>query len=70
MDSKTIQNKAESLRKNFHDIRSHLAVILSASELAVLDEADISREEALSVIKTTMVEVETIIQLLNEAETP
>ncbi len=53
---------------NVHDIRSHLSVILSASELAVLDEATITREAALSVIKTTMAEVGAIIRILEKLE--
>jgi hypothetical protein len=62
------KHKEESLRKSLHDIRSHLSVILSASELAMLDEATISREEALAVIKSTMAEVEEIIKILGEIE--
>lgn len=68
MESKKDNNKEESLRKNIHDIRSHLSVILSGSELAILDEATITREDALSMIKTTMAEVEAIIQLLGRLE--
>ncbi len=48
-----------------HDIRSHLSVILSASELAILDEATITREDALAVIKTAMAEVEAIMRILS-----
>jgi hypothetical protein len=62
------KHKKENLRKNLHDIRSHLSVILSASELAMLDEAVIAREDALAVIKTTMAEVEAIMRILEEME--
>lgn len=68
MPENKLQNKEESLRKNLHDIRSHLSVILSASELAILDEATTTREEALGVIKTTMAEVDAIIKLLGDVE--
>lgn len=60
------KHKEEILRKNLHDIRSHLSVILSASELALLDEETITREAALSVIKTTATEVNSIMGILGE----
>lgn len=66
MESK--KHTEEDIRKNIHDMRSHLSVILSASELAILDEATITREDALAVIKTTMAEVEAIIKLLEDME--
>lgn len=62
------KHKEESLRKSLHDIRGHLSVILSASELATLDEATITHEDALAVIKTTVAEVEAIMNLLKEIE--
>lgn len=62
------KHKEESLRKSLHDVRSHLSVILSASELAILDEATITREDALAVIKTTITEVNAIIKILGETE--
>lgn len=62
------KHKEENLRKSLHDIRSHLSVILSASELAMLDEATITREEALSIIKTTTEEVDAIISILLKIE--
>jgi hypothetical protein len=68
MESNKHTKKEESLRKNLHDVRSHLAVILSASELAVLDEATIAREAALLVIKTTIAEVEAIMNILERLE--
>lgn len=58
-----------SAGKILHDVRSHLSVILSASELALLDEATTTREAALSVIKTTTAEVNSITRLLEEIRT-
>lgn len=70
MKPKKHVKKEEGLSKNLHDIRSHLSVILSASELAVLDEAMITKEAALLVIKTTTAEVEMIMSILEKIEQP
>jgi hypothetical protein len=63
----TKDNK-KTTEKSIHDIRSHLSVILSASELAILQEADITREAALDVIKTAAEEVNAIMRILDEKE--
>lgn len=59
-----IQPKDQNTRKIIHDIRSHLSVILSSGELALFDEKTIPREEAVSVIKKTLSEVDEILKLL------
>jgi hypothetical protein len=59
-----IQKTEGNTRKIMHDIRSHLSVMLASGEIAVMDEETISREDAVSVIKKNLAEVEEIMKLL------
>ena len=68
MTSKKHNPREEGVRKNknMHDLRGHLSVILAAVEIAILDQSSLTKDDALSVIKTTKAEVESMIDLLEK----
>lgn len=63
---KILRKNAPDVRSVLHDIRGHLSVILSAGEVALLEESSVTREDALAVIKTTVAEVDAIMEILSE----